>query len=79
MKITIEKDDNTSQVFEDITDAYLSIRRAEPMMSDKGMAVELQTRSYSWGSNLREIAKELSQSLVEIQSILRGGRDNHAS
>jgi hypothetical protein len=79
MKITVEKDDGTVQTFDEVTDAYLSLRQAHPMMGDKGMAVELQTRSYSWGSNLREIAKELAQSLVEIQSILRNGREHDAS
>jgi len=76
MKITIEKEDG-NQVFDDVSDYYLAIRQTRPvMMNDTNQMASLpETRSFSVGSSLREIAKELYQSYIEIQNILKGVTD----
>jgi len=72
MKITIEHDDGKTQVFQNVTDAYVCVRQLEPMRSTTKFAILPETRSYSWGSNMRELVKELTQSLTELQDYLRG-------
>lgn len=78
MKLTIEKDDGTEEVHQNVTDYYLAVRKLEPMMdSSNELALLPETRSFSYGSNLREVAKEVAQSLVEIQDFLRESRNGH--
>ena len=71
MKITVEKDDGTIEVFQNITDGYLAIRYTNKVMYDNDLVHITQSSSYSWGSNIRELVKELQQSLVELQDFLR--------
>lgn len=82
MKITIEKDNGTKEVFQNVTDLYLAVRQKEPVFAYKDMnQVDsiVQVRSYSWGENLRELVKELQQSLVELQDFLREKRNGGSS
>lgn len=70
MKITIEFDDNSQQVFNNISDAYMAMRYPEPgMMNSDGDIIQIvNTKSYSWdGGDFREILKELRQSLLELE------------
>ena len=72
MKITFEDDDKKVTVFQNIIDAYLCVRQLEPMKGKKGKMANLpETKSYSWGVNVRELVKEVNQSLVELQEYLR--------
>lgn len=77
MKITLEKDDGELVVFNDITDLYLAVRQEVAISNHARMGFSLSTSSYSWGSNPREIVKEVQQSLVELQDFLREA--THAS
>ena len=73
MKIVVELDDEKKEVYQFVTDAYLAVRQLEPMGNKKGkVAVLPETKSYSWGPNIRELTKEVAQSLVELQELLRG-------
>lgn len=75
MKIVLELDDGTKEIHQNVTDYYLAVRKLEPMIgSENDMATLPETRSFSYGSNLREVAKEVAQSLVEIQEFLREQR-----
>jgi len=75
MKITIEFDDG-EEIYQDVLDYYLVVRNATPLMSSENkpmLSKEIVTRSYSRCSesaNLRELAKELHQSHLEIQRLL---------
>lgn len=73
MKITIEKDDKSKEVFDNVTDAYIAVRQLKPMISEdnKNTAFLPETRSYSWGDNVRELVKEIQQSIIELQDILK--------
>ena len=78
MTIIVELDDGTKHVYKDVYDAYLAVRHGLATVDPEGrVAVMPDIRSYSWGSNLRELVKEVSQSLVELQDTLREMR--HAS
>ena len=71
MKVTIEKDDGVVEVFQNVTDCYLAVRQETVVMKDGAPVQVLDTRSYSWGSNLRALASELYQSWLELQDVLR--------
>lgn len=72
MKITIE-DGEDKQVFDGVLDYYIAVRQLAPLMTKKGeMAQEIQTKSYSKGSSVRDILKELRQSIVELEDHIRG-------
>lgn len=74
MKITVETDDGEEIVFQNVIDAYLSVRQHVPFTDKDGkLFMVSETKSHSWGS-LREIAKELYQSWVEIQGHLESAR-----
>lgn len=76
MKITIEQDDGEKQVFEKVTDAYLAFRSLTDIATkNKKLGVEVTTRSYSWGNNLRDIVKEIHQSEIELQQLLTKQND----
>lgn len=71
MIITITKDDGTEQTFADVVTAYVAVQQVAPYMDNQNVPMQtLETRSYSYGNNIREVAKELAQSLHEIQVIL---------
>ena len=70
MRITIELDDGTSQILPEVTDAYVSVRFPEVLQNGEALANVMQTKSYSWGSDIREIVKEVRQSLVELEEQL---------
>ena len=72
MKISIEFDDGKGVTYEDVTDAYLAVRQQKPAANKRGeFALLSETRSFSWGGNIRELAKELAQSQIELQEILK--------
>ena len=71
LKITIERknenDEDIVEVFQDVTDYYVAVRQLHHFEAGDGLAGEYQTRSYSCqGGGLREVVKELRQSLVEL-------------
>lgn len=72
MKITIEADDGELTVFSDVTDYYVAVRTLKPATNKEGdVAMLPETRSFSNGANLRELAKEIYQSYLEIQEYLK--------
>ena len=77
MKVTIQQDDGTAIVYRDVTDVYVAVRQLESVKSAKDDLPALLpvTTSRSWGGNVRELVKEVQQSLVELQDYLRGVRD----
>jgi DNA polymerase II small subunit/DNA polymerase delta subunit B len=76
VRITVHHDDGAIETFEDVTEAYLAVRQQTPVATRAGeLAVVPDTRSYSWGGNLRELVKEITQSLDELQDILREQRN----
>jgi hypothetical protein len=75
MKITIELDDAETLVFQNITDYYIAVRQLEPYSDSTDVSYLPETKSYSRGGNVRELVKELSQSLIELQDFLKAKRD----
>jgi hypothetical protein len=77
MKLEITKDDGKKEVFQNITDLYIAVRQLQPMMNKKQeQAILPETRSFSYGDNVRELTKEITQSLVELQDYLRSLKTN---
>lgn len=76
MKITIDHEgESDTIVYQNVTDYYLAVRSLEPMTNSEGdMATLPEVKSHSWGANLRELAKEVAQSLYEIQDYLKQKR-----
>ena len=72
MKIRVEQDDGDVTEYLDVTDFYIALRRAQ--ITDH--VLTLNTSSWSYGANVRELVKEVQQSLVELQDFLRSHRDN---
>jgi transcriptional regulator with PAS, ATPase and Fis domain len=71
MKITIEHNDGKETVFEQATDLYVCVRLLESAQEEDGRPLVLpETRSFSWGGNVRELVKELRQSVVELEHFL---------
>lgn len=70
MRLTLERDDGRKEVFQDVVDLYLAVRQLEPVTT-KGV-IERHPRCYgkSYGSNVRELVKELRQGLVELEEHL---------
>lgn len=81
MRVTIEKDNGETEVFQDITDLYIAYRITKRYgIETFPMVTTIQeTRSHSWGANLRELVKEVTQSLVELQDFLREQRNGGTS
>jgi len=77
MKITVSREDGSEEVYNDVSDYYLAVRQLHPLGVGDYLAGEYQTRSYSRGVNLRDIAKEIAQSLIELQAIMK--EHSHAS
>ena len=77
MRVTVEKDNGETEVFQNITDLYIAYRQESKVVgvADNFVNIISRTRSHSWGSELRELVKEVSQSLVELQDFLRGQRN----
>ncbi len=77
MKITIEdiklEDGSTeTRVFKDVEDAYIAIRFPEMYKTkDDSFIHLLHTRSFSFGPAIRELLKELRQSIGELEQKLR--------
>jgi hypothetical protein len=76
VKIAITREDGLTEVFEDVTDCYIAYRQ-ETLRTDGQRAwPTLDIRSHSWGTgHLRDLVKEVQQSLVELQDFLRGQRN----
>jgi transcriptional regulator with PAS, ATPase and Fis domain len=81
MRVTVEKDNGETEVFQNITDLYIAYRQEVKVtsMAERLLNVIAQTRSHSWGGNVRELVKELQQSLVELQEFLRGHQHGGSS
>lgn len=80
MKVIIEHDDGKKEVFQSITDLYIAYRQESKVVGMKDvMNILYQSRSHSWGPNLRELVKEVQQSLIELQDFLRGQRHGGSS
>lgn len=71
MKVVITKDDGSEIVFKDVSDCYISVRQLTTVVHDKQPKLVVETKSWSWGGNVRELVKEIQQSLVELQEYLR--------
>jgi hypothetical protein len=73
VKLIVHHDDGKTEVFQNVTDLYVAYRQESKVVGLKDDFVNLvtQTRSHSWGSNLRELVKEVQQSLIELQDFLR--------
>lgn len=71
MRILVTRDDGTTEAFENVTDAYLAVRQSTPWTDGNHMTFRDEMRSYTWGNNVRELAKELAQSVLELQDFLR--------
>lgn len=74
MRVTVEYDDGKGIVLQDITDLYVAYRQQTLRTDGKQAFVDATMRSHSWGANVRELVKELQQSLVELQDFLRATR-----
>lgn len=82
MKLTVEQDDGKTIVYQNVTDIYLAVRQLDTVQSAKDGSPALLpvTASHSWGGNVRELVKEVQQSLVELQDYLKEQRHgNHCS
>lgn len=75
MRVIIEKDTGEKEVFQDVSDIYLAIRQDIWVGKDARAFPTWKVHSFSWGGNVRELVKELQQSLVELQDFLRGQRN----
>ena len=71
MKIIVIDDEGTEREWRHVSDYYLAIRQLEPLSDLQGVVtIQPETRSYSCGAQLRELTKEVAQSLVELQDVL---------
>jgi hypothetical protein len=73
MRVIIEGVDGgkQAQVFEDVSDVWVAVRQRMPAGAADGTIVyALETRSYSFGPNIRELVKEGRQALVELEDLL---------
>lgn len=73
MRITIEKDDGSEQVFQDVTDYAINVRQWIPGLRNETPTSILAIRSFSHTSSkggLREVIKEMRQSILEMQRLL---------
>lgn len=77
MKVIVEREGHPTEVFQNITDLYIAYRQESKVVGLKENFVNIiaETRSHSWGSNLRELVKEVQQSLIELQDFLREQRN----
>lgn len=74
MIIRVFDDLGEETVFQDVTDLYIAVRQQKPVQKKGSLAVLPETTSFSWGANLRELVKEVQQSLVELQDFLKENR-----
>lgn len=81
MKITLEHDDGKVEVFQNVCDLYVALRQEIIKANPEEMrpALAYETRSFSAGSNPRELIKEVRQSLDELQDYLREQRSRASS
>lgn len=80
MKITIATDSGETIHYQDVCDAFLTVRYKDLAADESARPVHVVTsRSQSWGPNPRELVKEVTQSLVELQDILRERRHGGSS
>jgi hypothetical protein len=74
MKITVENGRKIT-VFNNVSDYYIAVRVHDPLTEGSAMITGAHTYSQSYGAALREIVKEVQQSLVELQDHLRKVRN----
>jgi len=83
MKITIEDiqlPDGTKEtkVFNDVSDAYVAIRFPEMHRNGDALVHVIHTRSYSYGPGIRDLLKELRQSIVELEYQRKADQDGRS-
>jgi len=74
MKLTVTLDDGHTEVFQYVTDLYIAVRQDTPQTDGHSAWFTVDFHSYSWGSRLRDLVKEVQQSLIEMQDTLREHR-----
>jgi len=81
MKLTVEKDNGETEVFQNIADLYIAYQQEDTVFVKdiQRFSTRVTVRSHSWGANVRELVKEVQQSLVELQDFLRGQRNGGSS
>jgi len=84
MKVTIEDvrlvdGTATTVVFSDVEDAYVAVRSPETYRNGDAIANMLTTKSYSYGVDIRELLKELRQSIVELEDHVKEQRNANSS
>jgi hypothetical protein len=77
MTVTIVSDEGKKVVYQKVTDLYVAVRQEVQSSRDSKLVHELVTSSQSWGPNVRELVKEVQQSLVELQDFLRSYRNGN--
>jgi O-succinylbenzoate synthase len=77
--VSVEQDDGQVTVYQYVTDVYIALRQEEPAQRDGLLTIITKVSSSSWGANVRELVKEVQQSLVELQDFLKGRRDGTRS
>jgi hypothetical protein len=81
MKVTIELETGKTEVYDRVTDLYVAMRQEDYLMESgtRQLHPYPKVSSRSWGGNVRELVKEVQQSLVELQDFLRGQRNGGSS
>jgi len=80
MKLTIELDNGKTEVFQNVTDLYIAIKQTSRVSVENELVNYISsTASYSWGSDVRELVKEITQSQIELQDHLRDMRNGDSS
>jgi hypothetical protein len=75
MKLTLTLNDGRTEVFQNVLDAYVVLRQEELKYSEADRVVfSTKIGSHSWGEDIRELVKEVQQSLVELQDFMREQR-----
>ena len=80
MKIVVTDDDEKTTVYQNVSDLFIAVRYEYPMATPaKKPVIHTLTASHSWGSNIRELVKEVTQALSELQDFLREQRNGGSS
>jgi hypothetical protein len=81
VKITIEREPGQITVFNEVSDVYVVVRQVKVLtdLAGENPTRNIDTTSFSWGSNVRELVKEITQSLTELQDYLKESRHGGSS
>lgn len=76
MKITIEKDDGSKEVFQGVTDYALNVRQWRPVLVKDKPTEILVSHSFCHDTGgLRELVKEMRQAVIDLQRALDKRQD----